>query len=91
MDAVKFLEVRDKMCETYPACVGCALVPVCESDKPDYNKMVAAVEAWDREHPTITWMIYLHNLYDNDYATTLSFWDWLSTMPIPEQLNGNNN
>lgn len=55
MDAVKFLEERDRMCGH--GCANCpACVDMCDIYSPDcdYESLVEAVEAWAEEHPRKT-------------------------------------
>ncbi len=55
MDAVKFLEERDRMCGH--GCANCpACVDMCDIYSPDcdYESLAEAVEAWAAEHPRKT-------------------------------------
>lgn len=58
MDAVKFLNESQRMCNTYPFCVGC---PIYESeimcvggrcsDSVQYHAYVACVDDWSERNP----------------------------------------
>jgi len=55
MDAVKFLQERDRMCERFE-CNDCpigkiTLMKNCEYLSEDVEKIVKAVENWSKEHP----------------------------------------
>ena len=60
MDAVKFLEERNRMCDNYNLCTdGCPLclkkchLGVRKTDE-ECREMVAVVEKWSKEHPIKT-------------------------------------
>lgn len=55
MDAVKFLEERNRMCDNYNLCTdGCPLYKICDFSLGYFREMVAAVEKWSEEHPVVT-------------------------------------
>ena len=64
MDAVRFIEERNRMCENFnTVCIGCPAFNVCESglccvvDKKstlDATAQIAIVEEWSRAHPRKT-------------------------------------
>lgn len=59
MDAVKFLEERNRMCDNYNLCAdGCPLHKICDFSlgyfREMVREMVAAVEKWSEEHPVVT-------------------------------------
>ena len=55
MDAVKFLEERNRMCDNYNLCTdGCPLYKICDFSLGYFREMVAAVEKWSKEHPVVT-------------------------------------
>lgn len=64
MDAVKFIEERNRMCKSFnTVCIGCPAFNVCESglccvvDKKstlDATAQIAIVEEWSRAHPRKT-------------------------------------
>ena len=61
MDALKFIEERNRMCDYYRgdnALSGCAECPVfeimCSSVKYVTSEYIAAVEQWSKEHPRKT-------------------------------------
>ena len=60
MDAVKFLEEYNRMCNTYNDCVGCPMhdKPFCHphdiTTNSEQKKLVNAVERWSCEHSIVT-------------------------------------
>lgn len=59
MDALEFLKERTRMCNSYKGCDGCPLEgTVCTGRKytpdGDYERLIAAVEQWSKEHPRKT-------------------------------------
>lgn len=60
MDAVKFLEEYNRMCNTYNDCVGCPMknMPFCYphdmTTNDERKELVNAVEKWSEEHPIMT-------------------------------------
>ena len=60
MDALEFLKERSRMCKSYRTCVGCPLeeakcAPGSSSmSVEEYEKIIAAVEQWSKEHPRKT-------------------------------------
>lgn len=59
MDAVKFIEERNRMCESFcDGCKGCPAFnePRCmvSSAKLDAKEQIAIVEKWSKEHPRKT-------------------------------------
>ena len=60
MDAVKFLEEYNRMCNTYNDCIGCPMhdKPFCHphdmTTNDERKELVDAVEKWSREHPIMT-------------------------------------
>lgn len=58
MDAVKFLQEKNRMCETYDTCEGCPLWHVNDACTPiaKYNPkvFVEAVKKWSEENPPKT-------------------------------------
>lgn len=59
MDALEFLKERKRMCNSYKGCGGCPLIEShcvishVTSDE-DYEKIIATVEHWSKEHPRKT-------------------------------------
>ena len=59
MDALEFLMEQKRMCGSYNGCVGCpfekshCVISHVTSDE-DYERIVAAVEQWSKEHPRKT-------------------------------------
>lgn len=59
MDALEFLKERKRMCISYKSCDGCPLVGThcvlshVTSDE-DYERIIATVEKWSKEHPRKT-------------------------------------
>ena len=59
MDALEFLKERKRMCNSYKGCGGCPLagshcvISHVTSDE-DYEKIIATVEKWSKEHPRKT-------------------------------------
>ena len=51
MDAVKFIEEKSRMCETFTDCYGCPVKYSCNPDAEEAKETVAAVEKWSKEHP----------------------------------------
>ena len=59
MDALEFLKERSRMCKSYGTCVGC---PVergncglgANTSNEEYERIIAAVEQWSKEHPRKT-------------------------------------
>lgn len=61
MDALKFIEERNRMCDyyrggnTHSGCAECpALEIMCSSVKSVTSEYIAAVEQWSKEHPRKT-------------------------------------
>ena len=59
MDALEFLKERNRLCDSYRACVGCpfgAAECVVRDMVSDENckRIVSAVEQWSKEHPRKT-------------------------------------
>lgn len=54
MDAVKYIEERERMCGTFRNCDGCPIWKSCDPTAEDAKDVVAAVEKWSREHPVVT-------------------------------------
>lgn len=59
MDALEFLMEQKRMCGSYKDCVGCpfekssCVISHVTSDE-DYERMIATVEQWSKEHPRKT-------------------------------------
>lgn len=59
MDALEFLMERKRLCSSYKCCVGCpfekssCVISHVTSDE-DYERMIATVEQWSKEHPRKT-------------------------------------
>lgn len=59
MDALEFLMEQKRMCGSYKGCVGCpfekssCVISHVTSDE-DYERMIATVEQWSKEHPRKT-------------------------------------
>jgi len=60
MDAVKFIEERKRMCQSYGNCKGCPAFNACDDEyycavsiasTLDAKKQVAMVEKWSKKHP----------------------------------------
>lgn len=63
MDAVKFIEERKRMCESFNYGCGCQMCPACDNDlccavsvmsTLDAKEQVAIVEKWSKENPRKT-------------------------------------
>lgn len=59
MDALKFLKERKRMCTSCKGCDGCPLagthcVLSYATDDEDYERIIATVEQWSKEHPRKT-------------------------------------
>ena len=59
MDALKFLMERKRMCRTYSGCRGCPLegtkcVISHVTPDVDYERIIATVEKWSKDHPRKT-------------------------------------
>lgn len=59
MDALEFLKERKRMCNSYKGCSGCpcaeshCVISHITSDE-DYERIIATVEQWSKEHPIKT-------------------------------------
>ena len=59
MDALKFVKERSRMCKSHRDCTGCPLkearcsLSTSTSDE-EYEKIIATVEQWSKEHPRKT-------------------------------------
>lgn len=59
MDALEFLKERKRMCTSCKGCDGCPLegthcVLSDVTDDKDYERIIATVEQWSKEHPRKT-------------------------------------
>lgn len=63
MDAVKFIEERNRMCKSFDRGYGCQMCPACDNElccavsvvsKLDAKEQVAIVEKWSAAHPRKT-------------------------------------
>lgn len=59
MDALEFLRERKRMCTSCKGCDGCPLegthcVLSYVTDDEDYERIIATVEQWSKEHPRKT-------------------------------------
>lgn len=59
MDALEFLKERKRMCTSCKGCDGCPLegthcVLSYATDDEDYERIIAAVEQWSKDHPRKT-------------------------------------
>ena len=59
MDALEFLKERKRMCISCKGCDGCPLegtqcVLIYATDDEDYERIIATVEQWSKEHPRKT-------------------------------------
>lgn len=59
MDALEFLKERKRMCTSCKGCDGCPLegthcVLSYATDDEDYERIIATVEQWSKEHPRKT-------------------------------------
>lgn len=59
MDALEFLKERKRMCTSCKGCDGCPLegthcVLSYATDDEDYERIIATVEQWSKEHPRQT-------------------------------------
>ena len=59
MDALESLKERKRMCNSYKDCDGCPLegthcVLSSATDDEDYERIIATVEQWSKEHPRKT-------------------------------------
>lgn len=55
MDALEFLKERGRMCLSYDTCIGCPLertksILGSSTSAKEYEKIIAAVEQWSKEH-----------------------------------------
>lgn len=80
MDAVKFLEEYNRMCNTYNDCVGCPIhdKPFCNphdmTTNDERKELVDAVEKWSKEHHIKTnGMRFLDD--NREYIRTYHRWD----------------
>ena len=72
MDALKFLEEKNRMCDEHPACVGCPLGKLAYCADAEPEEQVKAVEAWSKEHPlTTNGMKVLEFIHGNVRDTTI--------------------
>lgn len=59
MDALEFLKERKRMCKSYKGCRGCPLErgncgPSTSTSDEEYERIIAVVEQWSKEHPRKT-------------------------------------
>ena len=58
MDALEFLKARRRMCLSHDTCIGCPLeeakCTLGNTSVEEYEKIIAAVEQWSKEHPRKT-------------------------------------
>ena len=59
MDALEFLKERKRMCDSYKSCEGCPFDDIkCSINSllydDEYDRSVAIVERWSKEHPRKT-------------------------------------
>lgn len=63
MDAIKFIEERNRMCKSFGHCRGCQMCPACDNDlccsvsvmsTLDAMAQIDIVEKWSKEHPRKT-------------------------------------
>ena len=59
MDALEFLKERKRMCDSYKSCEGCPFDDIkCSINAllydDEYDRSVAIVERWSKEHPRKT-------------------------------------
>lgn len=59
MDTLEFLRERKRMCLLHKACGGCPLAgtscsPISSTSDEDFEKIIAIVEKWSKEHPRKT-------------------------------------
>ena len=72
MDAVKFLEERNRMCDNYNLCTdGCPLYKICDFSLGYFREMVAAVEKWSEEHPVVTNGLKVHEMIPGNERSTV--------------------
>ena len=72
MDAVKFLEERERMCLIYKACDGCPLQgnALCPDEGKNAEAIVKTVEKWSAEHPQKTRLQDFLEKYPNAVLTS---------------------
>lgn len=63
MDAIKFIEERNRMCKSFDKGYGCQMCPACDNDlccvvsvtsTLDATAQITIVEKWSAEHPRKT-------------------------------------
>lgn len=63
MDAIKFIEERNRMCKSFDKGYGCQMCPACDNDlccvvsvtsTLDATAQITIVEKWSAEHPLKT-------------------------------------
>lgn len=86
MDAVKFLEEKERMCKSVKQCYDCPLdsgktdITVCCQDLLTYypKEAVKAVEQWSNEHPVMTNGAKFEEVFGRTYMSLPSFvGEWL--------------
>lgn len=53
MDAIKYIEEKERMCKSLLNCEGCPIRYTCDPNAEEAKEVVAIVEKWSREHPKI--------------------------------------
>lgn len=74
MNALEFLKERKRMCDSYKSCEGC---PFDDSKcsinallyDDEYDRSVAIVERWSREHPSKTRQTELLNMFPEAHVS----------------------
>jgi len=54
MDAVKYIEEKERMCKSLPNCEGCPIRYTCDPNADEAREAVDAVKKWSIEHPVMT-------------------------------------
>lgn len=96
MDAVKFLEEKERMCKSVKQCYDCPLdsgktdITVCCQDLLTYypKEAVKAVEQWSNEHPVMTNLMKFEEVFgkcDPEVTAPISWWSKEYKEPKGEQ------
>lgn len=73
MDAIEFLKERKRMCTSRKGCDGCPLegtncVLSYATDDEDYERIIATVEQWSKEHPRKTRQTEILKMFPEAHA-----------------------
>lgn len=96
MDTLEFFKERKRMCRCYEECIGCPLgatgcasvVSSITSDA-DYERIVATVEQWSKEHPRKTRQSVFLEQYPNVRLDTNEIIDISPCRVDPKQYPSN--